>query len=351
MLHKNWKLTVKGMACGGCESAIENALGQLEAVTNVHADHVAGSVIFDYDDSVTNTTKITNAIEVAGYEVVEEGAPQIILSTPSATPGQTNKWDARIRNILVFLALIVLIGGIVQWGRSQMPGVMMQLGAGLSYTTLFMIGLLTGFHCIGMCGSFVVNYSKHAKTMSEATKLHVAYGTGKTLSYALIGALFGLAGALVTVTPVMRGWAALAAGLFLLLFGLKMLGVIPTFRWLNLHFPKAMTTRVMGEIGRSRLPFVTGLLNGLLLGCGPLQAMYIMAAGTGSPTEGAFMLASFGLGTLPALIGFGFFASYLSHKSIRQLVHVSAVLVIFMGLLMFNRGYALLSVAPVTIGS
>lgn len=93
-----------------------------------------------------------------------------------------------------------------------------------------------------------------------------------------------------------------------------------------------------GDDAAERWPFVTGLLKGLLLGCGPLQAMYIMAAGTGSPTEGAFMLTSFGLGTLPALIGFGFFASYLSHKSIRQLVHVSAVLVIFIRLMMFNRG-------------
>src|SRR5512134_498499 len=47
-----------------------------------------------------------------------------------------------------------------------------------------------------------------------------------------------------------------------------------------------------------RSPLVIGLLNGLMLGCGPLQAMYIMAAGTGSAQEGATMLFFFGLGTL-----------------------------------------------------
>ena len=52
-----------------------------------------------------------------------------------------------------------------------------------------------------------------------------------------------------------------------------------------------------------------GLLNGLMLGCGPLQAMYVMAAGTGSPQEGATMLFFFGLGTLIPLLSFGLIAS------------------------------------------
>lgn len=82
MLHRNYKITVKGMACGGCESAIQNALGQLEGVTNGHADHVTGTVTLDYDDSVGSSAKIAETIELAGYEVVEERSPQIFSSTP-----------------------------------------------------------------------------------------------------------------------------------------------------------------------------------------------------------------------------------------------------------------------------
>lgn len=333
-------LKVNGMVCTGCESAIERALSALDGVHEVTADHIAGTVKLDYSPNLIDRSTIASAIAQAGYEVVE---PETLVLSHEAEVQRSAQWDTRIRNTLLFLALIIVIGGIVQWGRSMMPGVMMQLSAGLSYTTLFAIGLLTGFHCIGMCGSFVVSYSKDAASFREAALSHAAYGGGKTLSYAAIGALFGLAGALITVTPMMRGWAAVAAGLFLLLFGLKMLHLIPPLRFLSLHFPKAMTSQVMGEIGKPHKPFIIGLLNGLLLGCGPLQAMYILAAGTGSPVEGAMMLASFGLGTLPALLGFGFFASYLSQKSVRQLVQVSAVLVIFMGLMMLNRGYSVLT--------
>jgi len=66
--------------------------------------------------------------------------------------------------------------------------------------------------------------------------------------------------------------------------------------------------------------------------------MYVMAAGTGSPGEGALLLFFFGLGTLPPLLAFGFFASFLSGKTIHEMIKVSGVLVIIMGLMMLDRG-------------
>lgn len=353
MKEKSLQLQVNGMVCGGCESAIENALETSEGIREVHASHTEHRVTLLYDPARTSPSLIAKAIENLGYEVPGQAAlTDIDVSKQSvATAVAGKKSDHRIRNVLLFLALLVSIGGIVQWGRSLMPGVMMQINSGVSYAALLLIGFLTGFHCIGMCGSFVVNYAQRTNSLGDAAIAHAAYGSGKTLSYATIGALFGAAGALIAVTPLMRGWAALIAGVFLLLFGLKMLHLIPELRLLTLRFPKAMTRKVMASLSHPRTPFVTGLLNGLLLGCGPLQAMYIMAAGTGEPLTGALMLASFGLGTLPPLIGFGFFASYLSQESIRQLIRVSAVLVMFMGLMMLNRGYALLNSASPMMGN
>lgn len=73
----------------------------------------------------------------------------------------------------------------------------------------------------------------------------------------------------------------------------------------------------------------------------PLQAMYIMAAGTGNPQEGAAMLFFFGLGTLLPLLSFGLVASRVSQSVMRQLVLASAILVIAMGLMMADRGLKL----------
>ena len=88
-------------------------------------------------------------------------------------------------------------------------------------------------------------------------------------------------------------------------------------------------------------PLVTGLLNGLFIACGPLQAMYLYAAGTGSMFAGAISLAAFGLGTLPVMLGFGTLISKISHKTTGKILKVSAIIVLILGLIMINRGLAI----------
>ncbi|MGR9053995.1 MAG: urease accessory protein UreH domain-containing protein, partial [Gammaproteobacteria bacterium] len=84
--------------------------------------------------------------------------------------------------------------------------------------------------------------------------------------------------------------------------------------------------------------FVIGLLNGLMIICGPLQAMYVMAAGTGSWSEGAAILFFFGIGTLPLLLGFGFLTGILSKSVTPKLLKASGVIVMALGAVMLNRG-------------
>jgi uncharacterized protein len=323
---KTVKLGVNGMHCTGCEATIERAVSVLPGIQAVSASYPDARVSITFDDLQIDENAVSAAISAAGYTVSKTPASK------SSLPG----W-------LIFAALLIIVGSIVFWGRSQMPGVMQQLNAQMSYGLLFVIGILTGFHCIGMCGSFVVNYARSAETRAQAIRSHVAYGSGKTLSYVMIGAGFGLLGALITITPQMRGIAALLAGVFLLLFGLKMLNVWPALRRLNIRLPAAFTREVASEIHQRKHPFVIGLLNGLLLGCGPLQAMYIMAAGTGDPVQGGILLFFFGLGTLPPLLGYGFFANVLSARAVSEMVRVSGILVIAMGIMMAQRGIGFLS--------
>ena len=158
-----------------------------------------------------------------------------------------------------------------------------------------------------MCGGFVLSYTADDAGAGRPSYLsHLLYGAGKTLSYTLIGAMFGLLGAFVAFTPMLRGVAGMLAGAFLIVFGLNMLGLFAPLRRFRLGLPVPLQTFIYEKQARSRhRPFVIGLLNGLMLACGPLQAMYVMAAGTGSALEGAKMLFAFGVGTLPVLLSFG----------------------------------------------
>ena len=333
MAHREECLRLAGMHCAGCEVAVESALTSLPGVLTAEADQASGLVRVRFDETRVRLSQVIAAIEDAGYNVVLDAAP-----LPGVHPG----WRPFGRGIVTLL-LLLAVGGIVFWGKSLMPGLMAQMHSpDVGYAMILLVGFLTGFHCIGMCGSFVVSYAAPAsRYRGDLALRHLAYGGGKTLSYATLGAVFGALGALFTLTAFLRGALAIAAGLYLVLYGLRLLGWCAGPAWLNWAFPKAVMRGVQTGMRAQPRPWVIGLLNGFLLGCGPLQAMYILAAGTGSPLEGALLLMFFGLGTLGPLLGFGVFAHLLSQRLLYEMLRVSGILVLLMGLLMTDRGLRL----------
>ena len=218
---------------------------------------------------------------------------------------------------------------------------MPKLSRDMSYGLLTLIGFLTSFHCVGMCGPLILGYTaKSATNGRKSYTTHFLYGIGKTLSYTLIGALFGAFGSVVAFTPYAQGAVGVAAGIFLILFGLHMLGVFPALSHFQIRTP-AFVMRFVGKEYRKRSnPFVIGLLNGLMVICGPLQAMYVMAAGTGSWTQGAAIMFFFGIGTLPLLLSFGFLTSLISANLTPKILKASGFIVIILGAIMLNRGLA-----------
>jgi sulfite exporter TauE/SafE/copper chaperone CopZ len=320
MIYKQVTLSITGMQCNGCETIIQQAIEKLDGIQSVNVSYRDSQAIIRYNQQILSENKIIQTIIDSGYGIQ---SPSIL---------------SRGFKALIFITLLLAVGSIVMWGKSLMPNLMPQMNAEASYFMLFSIGFLTGFHCIGMCGGFVVSYAEQANGRLQTALAHLAYASGKTLSYSVIGALFGLLGAMLTITMHMRGVAALFAGVFLIVFGLKMLNIFPALRRFSFHWPKAFNRNVNKELHRPHNPLMLGVFSGLLLGCGPLQAMYITAAGMGNPTEGAKLLFFFSLGTLIPLLSFGVIAQFLPRGVIHHLVKVSAILVISMGLMMSNRG-------------
>ena len=78
-----------------------------------------------------------------------------------------------------------------------------------------------------------------------------------------------------------------------------------------------------------------------MIACGPLQAIYVMAAGTGSAIEGAKSLFVFGAGTLPVMLGFGLVTGYVSGRATRKILFASGIVVMILGAIMINRGLSL----------
>jgi sulfite exporter TauE/SafE/plastocyanin len=219
---------------------------------------------------------------------------------------------------------------------------------------LFVVGLLTSFHCVGMCGG--INLSQcipaaaaKAGNSSSPTVPRKAlativpslqYNLGRVAAYTLVGALVGALGSVIVFNGYMRGAVQLAAGVFMVLMSLGMMGILPGLSALGLRLP-APVSRLLGKLpldGKS--PLFVGLLTGLMP-CGPLQAMQLFALGSGSAANGALAMLAFAAGTLPLMLGLGGLASALSARFAKRVMTVGACMVMLFGLLMFSSGWSL----------
>ncbi len=320
----------KGMHCSGCEHIIEDAVRKLPGVQRIKADYPTETVAVVFDPALTNVEDICAAVTRKGYR----------CALPDEIPASGNRFKTLAAAMLGLVGVLLIIFLDAKFiSRSGAPDISQHMGFGL----IFLLGLLTGFHCVGMCGGFLLSYAAEDARLGRSSYLsHVLYGAGKTLSYTAVGAMFGLLGAVIAFTPMLRGLAGVSAGIFLIIFGLNMLSLFPALRRIRLKLPASLSWAVSGQRTRSRgHPFVIGLLNGLMIACGPLQAMYVMAAGTGSAIEGAKMLFSFGVGTLPVLLSFGFLTSLISGALTHQLLRASGAILILLGAVMINRGLIL----------
>lgn len=63
-------IKVDGMACSGCENRIQNAVGQIEGVEKVIANHKNGTVIVTLNQDI-NQDLVKEKIEEIGFEVKE----------------------------------------------------------------------------------------------------------------------------------------------------------------------------------------------------------------------------------------------------------------------------------------
>ncbi len=205
-------------------------------------------------------------------------------------------------------------------------------------------GFVSSLHCVQMCGPIVLTYSVAANTDAARRSqlgLHLAYNTGRTLTYMLLGAIAGLAGGTMTwvgrvagienVAAIVAGVAMVITGLVLLGFGLK--------SWRGFALPGRFL-RPVGKLITSRSvasKFALGLLMGLLP-CGLVYAALMKAIGTATPLAGALTLMAFGLGTSVALVVLGLGSSAATRKIARWGTTVSAITVMAMGAILIARG-------------
>lgn len=237
---------------------------------------------------------------------------------------------------------------------------------------VFVVGLAGGFgHCIGMCGPIAAasgllsgaaassaDGAPRPRARAGAVALWQAgYHGGRLLTYTCIGALLGAIGSLGAVRGVLgplQRWVWLAAGVLMIVMGLAVAGV-PLFARLgrSLESGAALVggggsfARAFGWLAR-RGPLAAvplGMLNGLLP-CGFLLSIEIAALGSGSPLTGAATMLAFGLGTVPAVAGFGAAGGLLGARGRAWMLYAGAAVVVSLGAFYVARAAGVLLTVP-----
>lgn len=221
----------------------------------------------------------------------------------------------------------------------------------------FLLGLTGGFgHCLLMCGPFVAAASLAEGSVTRdpvacrpgrsAGLFQASYHTGRLIMYTLIGAAVGALGSMGALQSLDAPWSPtmltrylkLATGILLIVAGIALIVTAALGRRTSLPEPTRMITsrrwfaRATGRLARSG--WWAGLPLGMLMGllpCMPLLPVELAALASGSAALGALSMLSFGLGTIPALAGFGMATGYVGVRARGALAYVTGAIVLVLG--------------------
>lgn len=211
----------------------------------------------------------------------------------------------------------------------------------VTLVSAFLMGFLGSTHCLVMCGGIVGALTMGLKeTIRNSPRsifpYLILYNAGRITSYAIAGSLLGLVSAqLITLGPTTARFAAgiVSAG-FMIALGLYLTGWWPGLMLVERGGGKLW--RYIQPLGRRFLPVDRPLKAGLLglvwgwLPCGMVYAALAWTLTAASAAEGALLMVSFGVGTLPMLMAMGATARALTKfarlSGIRQMAGIIILL-------------------------
>ncbi len=206
----------------------------------------------------------------------------------------------------------------------------LNLDLNASYLTALFMGLLSSLHCIGMCGSIIgmLTFSLSPELRNDKSRLFgtiLCYNLGRIMSYGLAGGIAGLITAALTL-PFAEGQAhrvlQIISALIMGCAGLYLAGWFPYFAYIE-KIGVGLWQKIE-PLGRRLIPVKSlgqALLFGMIWGmlpCGLIYAALALAAVSGNPAHSALTMISFGIGTLPAVMGVGIITPLLTRLSKAQ---------------------------------
>lgn len=202
------------------------------------------------------------------------------------------------------------------------------------------LGFLTSFHCVGMCGPIALALPLHGATKMQKLFGGILYNLGRTTTYIMFGFILGLFGQGLVALGFQR-WVSIIAGILMITTVLSPSLFKSNFSSQGIFnsllskvkgaLKKLFSTRSYGSL------YLIGLLNGLLP-CGPLYMAFIISTGTGNAVTAAIFMMMFGLGTIPLLFAITILGNFISLSVRNKINNFLPILVVIIGILFILRG-------------
>ena len=205
------------------------------------------------------------------------------------------------------------------------------------------LGLMGSFHCAGMCGPIAIALPLHGNTIPQKIFGGTLYNLGRTLTYGVMGAIFGLLGQGVEMIGFQQKISIIMGAIMILSV------IFPSLFRNQYNMDKSwfsLVGKLKKSIGKlfsvrsfSSLFFI-GLLNGLLP-CGLVYMAIAGAIGTGEVVLGSLYMIMFGLGTIPMMLSIAIAGNILSVAIRSKINRLIPVLVVLVGIFFILRGLSL----------
>ena len=232
MRTENAELKIRGMICRACTESVEETLLQTRGVLSARVRYVSGLAQVEYDPDLVTVETLEQRVAAAGYETGEKGV---------------SGWIADLF-CLILTALLVWV--LTVSPLNPVPEAAADTGLGY----LFVIGLLTSTHCIGMCGGILLgSTTNHDRTAKRSAPVVAAavYNGGRLISYTLMGAVFGAVGTVITYTMSVRSMVFTLVGALVAVIGFNMWGLLPGLRAL-VPAPRRRAKEICRSAARDR---------------------------------------------------------------------------------------------------
>ncbi len=324
------RLQVGGMHCQACEVALERALRAVPGVRSVKASHARGWIDVDGDAARSD---LEAAVEEAGY-----------TSGDSVTSRA-----AGVEYLIAAGAVVFVACTYVALRRLELLPDTIALPDTVSYGAALLLGLAASVStCMAVTGGLLVAVAARHDAAHPGRQgwsrfqPHVWFAVGRILAYPLFGAAIGALGAAVTPSPAANAVLIGAASVLMILFGLQMLGLLPSLGRFQPRMPRFVARRIdrlAGPSGRAG-GFTLGVLS-FFMPCGFTQALQIYVLAQADAVAGAWIMFAFAAGTLPALLSLSVLSSFSTGSFRRIFVRFAGIAVVLLGVLNIQSGLTL----------